>query len=171
MYVWNPVDVNFDEAKHESVVAYKFCNPVTGELRDCIDMCADEVDNYATVRGWRRLWWSVSQQSWLREHIASGLLTSLAPELEVLADSCCGAYFMRLVNGGVIAGTVPMTVDVFRPLYLKCVRSSHPDKNGGAVNDRSRLLVDFKKLIFLLQQEQECQRVQCCAPCEHDDDA
>ena len=55
MYVWNPVDAKFDETMRESIGAYKFCNPVTGETRDCIDPLADKVDNYVTVCGWRRL--------------------------------------------------------------------------------------------------------------------
>ena len=118
------------------------------------------------VGGWRRLWWSVSQQSFLWEHVASGLQTSVAPELVSRADGSCDAFRDQLVEGGVLAETVPMTVDALRPLFKKFVLDSHPDKHGGPPTDQIYLVDVFKKLIDLLKQQQWCD-AEYCAPSEH----
>ena len=118
---------------HGSEGAFVYWNPATGKLAENVSVSAKPTEyEPECVGGWRRLWWSVSQQSWLWEHVASGLQTSVAPELVSRADGSCDAFRDQLVEGGVLAETVPMTVDALRPLFKKFVLDSHPDKHGAS---------------------------------------
>ena len=165
LLVWAASDEDA-ESDHGSKGAYVYWNPATGKLLESVSVWEPTEYEPECVRGWRRLWWSVSQQSFLWEHVASGLQTSVAPELVSRADGSCDAFRDQLVKGGVLAETVPMTVDALRPLFKKFVLDSHPDKHGGPPTDQIYLVDVFKKLIDLLKQQQWCD-AEYCAPSEH----